>query len=84
MSSKFRRKNKQIVSRREFNNILVDITESDDNIAVQEFEIREHEQEITQLQEQLNINVEGKINDLTDRVKYLEDVILQLVNMKIS
>ena len=84
MSSKFRRKNKQIVSRREFNNILVDITESVDDNTAQEFEIREHEQEITQLQEQLNINVEGKINDLTVRVKYLEDVILQLVNMKIT
>ena len=84
MSSKFRRKNKQIVSRREYNNLVYDLTETIDDNNEQEKELKEHEQELVEIKEQLNIYVDDKLVDLTNRVQYLEGVIQQLLNMKIT
>ena len=55
----------------------------DDN-TVQEKDIKENEQDIIEIKQQLNVYVDSKITDLTNRIVYLENVIHNLLNLQIS
>ena len=84
MSSKFRRNNKQNIKKHEYKNLIHNITDVIDDNTVQEKDIKENEQDIIEIKQQLNVYVDSKITDLTNRIVYLENVIHNLLNLQIS
>ena len=83
MSSKFRRNNKQTIKKHEYKNIIHNINDTIIETDLQASEIKENEQDIIEIKEQLNVYVDSKITDLTNRIVFLENVIQNLLNLKL-
>lgn len=84
MSSKFRRNNKQNIKKHEYKHLIHNITDVIVDNTEQEKDIKENEQDIIEIKQQLNVYVDSKITDLTNRIVYLENVIHNLLNLQIS